>query len=511
MKNRLPLFRQNRTGQETATDLYLITLLGIFPLFPGLEGYANITFSKFLFFMTATGLWLAALLALQLRQRARFGRPTAAQWAALGFLAAVVLSWLCSPWRGQSLLAAGRYDGALTLAAYVLCFLGVSRFAVPKPCHAAALAAGTGLCCLVGLLQLLGLDLLRLFPGDLNYYDSGLRYSSAYLGTIGNTNILDAVLALDLPICAALWICGRGWAWLLPLLPCVPVLLRAGGSGVKLALAAAALLGAPLLLTDLPRVRRALRLGALVCALAVPALAFAPEYADGLLRLGFVFSTPSLLCALGGAALLLVSWIPDGGRSPKPRTLRTFFAVLSGCALLGAVALVWFWPGQEGAIWELHQVLHGQAEDSFGSSRLRIWRECLALVARRPLLGGGPGTLGLRLDIQFARSVAETGGTLRTYVDNAHNIYLAYLVNCGGLGLAGALALYALSFRAALRRGGIWGKALALGLAGALIHACFGLGLCLSEPLCWAALGLAAAGADGNTRKESDDEKLEAV
>jgi len=53
-------------------------------------------------------------------------------------------------------------------------------------------------------------------------------------------------------------------------------------------------------------------------------------------------------------------------------------------------------------------------------------------------------------------------------------------------------------------------QALALGLAGALIHACFGLGLCLSEPLCWAALGLAAS-ADGNTRKESDDEKLEAV
>lgn len=510
MKNRLPLFRQNRAGQESATDLYLITLLGIFPLFPGFQGYANITFSKFLFFMIATGLWLAALLALQLRARTQFGRPTAAQWAALGFLAAVVLSWLCSPWRGQSLLAAGRYDGALTLAAYVLCFLGVSRFTVPKACHAAALAAGTGLCCLVGLLQLLDLDLLRLFPGDLRYYDSGLRYSSAYLGTIGNTNILDAVLALALPLCAALWVCGRGWAWLLPLLPCVPVLLRAGGSGVKLALTAAALFGAPLLLTDLPRVRRALRLGALVCALASPALAFAPEYADGVLRLGFVFAAPSLLCAAGGAALLLVSLIPDGGIQPKPRTLRNIFLALSVCALLGAFVLVWFWPGQAGAIWELRQVLHGQAEDSFGSSRLRIWRECLALLAQRPLLGGGPGTLGLRLDIQFARSVAETGQTLRTYVDNAHNIYLGYLVNCGGLGLTGALALYALSLRAALRRGGVWGKALALGLAGALIHACFGLGLCLSEPLFWAALGL-AAGTGGNTRKEPDDEKLEAV
>ena len=511
MKNCLPLFRQNRTGQETATDLYLITLLGIFPLFPGFQGYANITFSKFLFFVSVTGLWLASLAALQWRDRARFGRPTAAQWAALGFLLAVALSWLCSPWRGVSLLAEGRYDGAVTLAACVLCFLGVSRCTVPKPCHVAALAVGTGLCCLVGLLQILGLDLLGLFPGDLNYYDSGLRYSGVYLGTIGNTNILDAVLALTLPLCAACWICTGRRAWLPVFVPCVPVLLRAGGSGLRLALATAALGGAPLLLTELPRVRRALRLGALTCALAVPTLAFAPEYVDGVLRLGFAFGSPSLLCALGGAALLGLSLLPDGGRAPKPRTLRRVFLVLSGCALLGALALIWFWPGQEGTVWELHQVLHGQAQDSFGSSRLRIWRECLALVAQRPLLGGGPGTLGLRLDIRFARAVAETGTTLRTYVDNAHNIYLGYLVNCGGLGLAGALAVFALSLRAALRRGDIRGRALALGLAGALVHACFGLGLCLSEPLFWAALGLAAAGRGAIREKESEHEELEAV
>ncbi len=228
MKNCLPLFRQKQPGQETATDLYLITLLGIFPLFPGFQGYANITFSKFLFFVSVTGLWLAALAALQWRERARFSRPTAAQWAALGFLLAVALSWLCSPWRAVSLLAEGRYDGAVTLAACVLCFLGVSRFTVPKPCHVAALAVGTGLCCLVGLFQILGLDPLGLFPGDLNYYDSGLRYSGVYLGTIGNTNILDAVLALSLPLCAACWICTGRRAWLPVFVPCVPVLARGG-------------------------------------------------------------------------------------------------------------------------------------------------------------------------------------------------------------------------------------------------------------------------------------------
>ena len=47
---------------ERITDIYLITMLLVFPLFFGFSGYAEITFSKFVFFLAATGLWLAALI-----------------------------------------------------------------------------------------------------------------------------------------------------------------------------------------------------------------------------------------------------------------------------------------------------------------------------------------------------------------------------------------------------------------------------------------------------------------
>ncbi len=50
--------------REAATDLYCIILLCLFPLFPGFSGYTNITFSKYVFLLAATALWLVALLVL---------------------------------------------------------------------------------------------------------------------------------------------------------------------------------------------------------------------------------------------------------------------------------------------------------------------------------------------------------------------------------------------------------------------------------------------------------------
>ena len=482
------------SARETATDCYLITMLGIFPLFPGWEGYVNITAAKFWFFLIATGLWLLGLLALTLFGRERGGaRPRSAQWAGLAMLAILLLSWLCSPWRAESFLGAGRYDGLLSWILYLLVFLGVSRFTVFKRCHAAALAAGAGLCCLVGTLQLFGLDPLRLFPGDLTFYDSGVRYSGAYLGTIGNTNILDAVLALALPLCAACWLQRGRWPWLLPLVPGLFVVLRAGGGGIKAALAACALVGMPLLLTELPRVRRALRLAALAALIAAVALAYAPDYGGRVLHAAFSVTGAVWAALLASALLLALSLVPPKGFAPSPRGLRRFFALLSLLTLAAGALLVWLRPGTQGTAYELHEILRGHWEDGYGSSRIRIWRECLALAPERLLLGGGPGTLGLRLDIQFSRYVEETGQTLRSYVDNAHNIFLGVLLNEGVLGLAAYLATAALSLRSALRRGGPGGKTLVLALLGGLVHALFGLGLCLSEPVFWALLGLAAA------------------
>ena len=190
----------------------------------------------------------------------------------------------------------------------------------------ATAGAAVTLCCAVALLQLAGLDPLGLFPGDLTYYDSGVRYSGTYLGTIGNTNILDAVLCLAVPVFAVSAARERALRWLfLPLALSLAVLALAGGDGAYLALGSTVLAA----LVFLPRTARGRRFG--------------------------------LLAAFGLTA--------------------------------AAVCAVWLYPGESGTLHELRCALEGKLDDSFGSSRVLIWRETLALVPARPLLGGGPGSL----------------------------------------------------------------------------------------------------------------------
>ena len=43
------------------TDGYIYLMLFLFPLFTGFEGYANITFSKYVFFVSASALWLITI------------------------------------------------------------------------------------------------------------------------------------------------------------------------------------------------------------------------------------------------------------------------------------------------------------------------------------------------------------------------------------------------------------------------------------------------------------------
>lgn len=477
---------------ERITDVYLITMLLLFPLFFGFSGYGNVTLSKFVFLLAATGLWLAALIVAAALRRAVLPRLSPVRWAALAGAGIAVLSSLFSGDPGRSFVGAGRYDGLLSTLVYTLIFLGVSAFARPKLLHARAFALSVSLCLLVAIIQLGGGNPLGLYPRGWTFFDHGIQYSGVYLGTIGNTNILDAVLCLALPLFAGLYIAMDRREFLVPAALAVPVLLKAGGDGAYLSLLVIALAGPILLMTDPGRIRRALRLAALLLFAAALARWWQPSPGA---PLRFVYASAAGWLVLAAAVCGTLSFLPQPGSfSPAQRALRVFFAALAGVCVVAGLIVVLCWKESSGTVYELKCILHGEIDDSFGSSRIRIWRACLALVPARPLLGQGPGMLAAKLDIQFARYVPETGETLRSYADNAHNVYLAALVNTGILGLAALLAQLALAGKEAAKRlGDPLRLSLALGLLCAAVHGFFGLGLCLSQPLFWLCLGLQCA------------------
>lgn len=412
------------------TDKYISLMLLVFPLWTGTEGYAAITRGKFLFFAVLSALYLALLLPCALLVGEKPRRARLPQWFALAFMAAACLSAALSPYGRAVILGASRYDGLLTLLLYGGIFLGVSAFGEWKKYYVYLLAASASICSLVAIPQLLGGNPFGLYPGELTYFDANVRYTGEFLGTIGNTNLLAAFYCLCIPL----------FIW---------HALTHRALRDRLVLAAAALC-----------------LGVLI----------ASRVASGAV-------------ALAAAAVVLMPYYVNYTSHSRKKALIAAGCMAALC--LAALAAVYAYGGNSGTLHELSQLLHGHVEDSYGSSRVGIWRECLRLAGERPLVGGGPDTLALRTDMTFSRFVEETGSTLSTHVDNAHCEPLGYLVNLGALGLIPYLALCAESLRRFFR-----GCAPAAG--GALccyyVQSLFGLGLCIVVPLVWIYMGLVCSG-----------------
>lgn len=481
---------------ERLTTIYIILMLLVFPLFTGFRGYVGITDAKLVFFLSATGLWLLGLLVSAFTGGRREGRRLpAAGWFLLAYVLVCCASALASPFGlGSVLLGAGRFDGLLGILLSMGIFLGVSRFGRPSRIYAYALELSMALCCLAALLQLLGLDPLGLYPSDYIYYDMGNRYSGEFLGTIGNANLFSAFLCLCLGLLTSLFVRGKiSGVHLLPALVLGSFcLLECTVSAGKLALLACLLIGAPLTAADGRSLGRLLAaLGAFCLALGL-SLAFSGEL-DGrqaALRLDI---SGRALAFLASALALWLSAIFARRLTLGKKTLRLWLAGLSLVLTAAGLLAVYNTSASSGTVYELSRAMRGELEGSFGSSRILIWRDCLALTAERPFLGGGPGTLALRLDIAFSRFVPETGLTLHTSVENAHNIYLGILTDCGLLALLPYLAAMGLTFFKSIRqpeKNG-WGAALALGLLAYWVQDFFGLGLFLVSPVMWIIWGLA--------------------
>ena len=466
------------------TDGYILLMQLVFPLFTGLRGYAAITVSKFAFFAAATGVWLAGLLCLALRHPHRMhARPGLFAGLVLAFAALACLSALCSPYGTSTLLGAGRYDGLVTLLLYCGIVLGVRRYAAPRRRYVTALAASLCICCLIALPQLAGRNPLGLFPDGYTYFDADIRYSGAFLGTIGNVDVLAAYLCCGIGVCCGAWICStrRRDVWLLGAAALGTLVMAAShvAAGI-VGLAAGALIGAPLLIGTAERLRRAFLAGAAMLFGAACAGFF-----------GALSRQTALLLGAGAAACLAAAALCLLLRQPKH--LRIVLTALSCAAVLAGLMLAWCWPGTDGSLAELSQMLHGHVENSFGSSRVGIWRRALACIAQRPWLGGGPGTAALQLDMTFSRRIAETGALRTVHVDNAHNVYLGCALDIGLPAVVVLLACLAVVLVRWLRgRDNALQPAFGLGVCACAAQACFGLGLCLTAPIFLILLALTA-------------------
>ena len=418
---------------EVLADAFLCLMLGPYLLFFGFEGYANLTEWKFLAYLLAGGGSLAAALLLRGELALVGAAPPRRPWRApelcvLGYWLFSLLSTLVSPNRNTAFWGSPRREGLITLTLYCGGFLLLSRYGRARKRHLWIFASAVSLNCLLAICQFQGCNPFRLYPQGMTYYDGNRLYSGEFLGTLGNADIHAAVLSIAIPV---FW-------------------------------------------TALVKLREKRRFWLLVpLALSL-----------GTLLRSFVAG--GVLGVCGGAAFSLPVLAADKRR-------RKILVIWVLCLFLAAFPIVYFWGGRMGGFFhEASELLHGRWDDAFGSGRLYIWRSVWPLFSERPLLGGGPDTLGLRTDAAFTRWDPELGQTIRAAVDSAHNEYLGVLINQGAPALGCYLAALILLARRWVREAPANRTAALCGGAALAycIQAFFGVSSPISTPYLWLALGL---------------------
>lgn len=482
------------------TALLGMLWLGAFPLWQDLS-YAHITRAKWLGMLVLTGFTVLAVLLCvlilaakkQLRQALRL-HP--AQLLAVGYFAWVALSALLGEWagtlnaQGQRVVWMGaiRYEGLLTHLCYAAIFLCMSLF--PPRVKAVLAAASAALAVFAGVvaLQYAGVNVLGLFPAGRSIY---ANYE--FQGTIGNIDMVSGYLSLLVPLLLGAFVTCEKGGW---------HLLAAGSLGAALewcmevqsGLIALLLLCGLLLLLMLrfPACRRraCLALAGIAAGLALRGMLFLPWLDSATPRAvqPVVFTmTDKALVGVGAVAVLLVAaavfrWHP--GKAMPGKTILCL--VLVAAVLLVTAVAVLPVPQSAGGLYELHEILHGRAQDQYGSWRLGAWRHTLDMSRDSLLFGNGPDTFYYALQDHLQ----QAGASLGENFDNPHNEYVAILSNNG----LPALLLY-VSLLACVLMGCIsarqWALALAVGCYA--VQGFFSFSICLVSPLFWAVMGMAAA------------------
>lgn len=422
------------------TDGYIALLLSLFLLWPGRGGYANITAEKFRLFFLLTALYGGAMLVLMIELRfigqwkppsvsALWKSASLPQKLVLGFWLWSGLSTLCSPYPQTAFFGTGRLDGFLTLSLFMVLFLLVSTFGRPAKWQLGLFGISMSLCCVLSLIQSTNRNPLLLYPEGMGWKDGYIRYASQFMGTIGNIDLLSAVLCIAIPL---FWVSILRLRSKQRFLLCIPLALC---------------------LTVLLIIR---------------------------VEAGFV--------GVFGGVLLTLPVV-----APLSNPGRKRLAIAAGVLALLALAGIYFFGSHlPGFLYELSELLHGRWNDNFGTGRLYIWRNTIPLLGERPLVGTGPDTLNLRCDLQFKRYHPSMGLYIVTHIDNAHNEYLNIALNQGIPALLFYLgAFFTAAFRwvkdaPASPACAILGSA----VLGYCIQAFFGLASIITTPFLWLAFAL---------------------
>lgn len=404
------------------TELYIIVMIMIFPLCVDSTGFFKILECKYRCFLIINAVYIASIIVTilyyQLFKKTNIFKEiklSKIQWAVIIFLIINIISTFISPFFKQYnlFIGVGRGEGLISTTIYCVSFLCITMFGEFKKRYFLYFSISSIIVSLIAILQYIGFN-------PFNMYQDGIgTHNVSFIGTIGNVAFVSAFYCIYLTISAGAFVfleedeIYKKVIHLLSIymgffiLEVIDVL-----SGV-VALSGTLVLTIPFIITNGKRLSKLLVVGEMVLLGYLTNIIINPVYYYdlGKLKLEFQINNIAIMLFIVIAIIAILAYLLKNRTydlSKNKKIIKTFYIVIVVGILICMLA-IYFINFTDGVLYEVHEILHGNFDDEFGTYRIFLWKRSISLVKDYPIIGTGPDTFAVRFMDKYTRRCSKTG------------------------------------------------------------------------------------------------------
>ena len=486
---------------EILADAYVFLTIIFFPLMVDSTGFFHIFEIKWYTYLimasTYVGLNFIVLMYFLIAKKINYFKTikmTIIQWLAIAFWAVNIISCFASPFfKNYNLfVGVGRGEGLIMISLYVMTFLCVSLFAKFKKKYILYFTISSILLNTIATLQYIGFN-------PFNMYQRGIgTHNVSFMTTIGNIDFISALYTILLSISCSAFIFFEDSKKYEKILHLISVFLGFFIIGIinvssgKVAFLATLVIIFPFIISTNKRFSRFLVVIATILLAYCVNIIINPEYHYNIGKLGFYFQFNYIvvLFFIVIVALIFLArklYQLDYNFAQKKKVIKNLYLSIIGLGVLGLLFL-YFVDIKMGMIHEMHELLHGNFDDNFGTYRIFLWKRTIKLIPEYPLLGSGPDTFAIRFMAKYTADVAKLGPI--TINDTAANVYLTMIINIGIIGLTSYLAFIFAQLKSGIKKITTESSILLVAVICFIIQDFFNLWLVIVTPIFWLLLAI---------------------
>lgn len=479
---------------ESISGIYILLIILLFPLMVDKTGFFRIQECKYNCFLLMSITYIVCCLLyvfyLFFNRINIFKKKklTVIQWLAVIYLICNIISYFSSPFLGKYDLFRGlsRQEGLLTNMLYILSFLFVSYFGKFQKKYILYFSISSILLNSIAILQFVGFN-------PFNMYQDGIgTHNVSFMTTIGNVDFISALYTILLSVSFGSYLFLENtkkekYIHLLSVIFGSFIFQIIDVSSGKLAFGVMLIVLLPFIFQTHKRLSNFLKLVAGILLATVVNMVMNVEYHYSNLKLGFYFRFDYMV-VMYIAIIILMYFLAKYLENLQYDVTKKKGLVINYYKLLGAMfifGLIFLYviPFKSGFLYEIHELLHFNFDDNFGTYRIFLWKRTIPLIKDYPLFGSGPDSFSLRFMPLYTEEIAKLGPL--TNNDTAANIYLTMVVNLGIVGVISYIGFLFSQIKWGIKKMNCYSYVLLIACVCYMIQSFFNLSVVIISPVFW--------------------------